>query len=153
MSEKNIRTKRLPSSQHSRWGRRLKTCHRHVFLTPRPLWKLPDCRGSNIIVPHNQILRLSVYTSFAAQDAAAFWHLFGATGIVPRNDFSTHWRALVSAKIFNHTCRGGPVCPPKKYKEKSSSCSPWLSFWESQAGRRHSTGPNRTRHNPRTVFG
>ncbi len=30
------RTHQLPSSRHSRCGRMLKTCHRHVFLTPRP---------------------------------------------------------------------------------------------------------------------
>ena len=29
------RSHRVPSSRHSRCGRRLKTCHRHVFLTPR----------------------------------------------------------------------------------------------------------------------
>ena len=28
-------THKIPSSEHSSCGRRLKTCHRHVFLTPR----------------------------------------------------------------------------------------------------------------------
>ena len=50
-----------------------------------PLWKLPKRGGRNSIVPHNQNRNLSVLPSFSAQDAAAFWRLFGATGISPRS--------------------------------------------------------------------
>ena len=35
----------VPSSRHSRCGRRLKTCHRHVFLTPRRL-AIPPSQAS-----------------------------------------------------------------------------------------------------------
>ena len=45
----------------------------------------PQCGEGNGIVPHNQSRNLSVLPSFSAQDAAAFWRLFGAMGMVPRN--------------------------------------------------------------------
>ena len=41
---------RVPSSRHSRCGRRLKTCHRHVFLTPRPS-KKKNARGGSAVIP------------------------------------------------------------------------------------------------------
>ena len=71
-----------------------------LFVWPKRIWKekstkegarkaplfgnTPRCGGGNGIVPHNKRLNLSVHSSFSAQDAAAFWRLFGATGISPR---------------------------------------------------------------------
>jgi len=45
----------------------------------------PQCGEGNGIVPHNQNRNLSVLPSFSAQDAAAFWRLFGVTQIAPRS--------------------------------------------------------------------
>ncbi len=50
-----------------------------------PLWKHPRCGKKKTIVPYNQIRNLRVHASISAQDAAAFWRLFVATGIFPRS--------------------------------------------------------------------
>ena len=63
-----------------------------------PLWKLPKYGGKNSIVPHNKRLNLRVQPSYAAQDAAAFWRLFGATEISPRSVFAP---PLIGEAYFN----------------------------------------------------
>ena len=73
-----------------------------------PLWKHPRCGGKKCIVPHNQIRNLSVLASFSAQDAAAFWRLFGATEILPRN-------------VFIHPAQGVGLVPSRNRKSPVGS--------------------------------
>ena len=95
-----------------------------LFVWPKRIWKekstkegrgkplfvnTPRCVNRNGIVPHNQSRNLSVLTSFSAQDAAAFWRLFGATGISPRYIFLRGRRRCEASRRTIAACRRAPI--------------------------------------------